>query len=221
MPRRRYIFDPPERFVAGTVGEPGEPDVLPAGPRGRSGRVRRAREGPGRGPRRAPRRPARRAGAARRRPGCPEGGALADTIPPARTRDPRDDPGPLDEPLDRGLPGRVADARLGRRCGARAGRGPCPGRGRRGRSTPTRTTTRTRTARTCCASASDRGGRAVVRRARRAGRGVGPAAVSAVRRAARPARPHLPAAQRPLRQLGRDDDERAGSRDDPRGAARR
>ena len=24
MPRRRYIFDPPERFVAGTVGEPGE-----------------------------------------------------------------------------------------------------------------------------------------------------------------------------------------------------
>ena len=23
MPRRRYIFDPPERFVAGTVGEPG------------------------------------------------------------------------------------------------------------------------------------------------------------------------------------------------------
>src|SRR5213593_4742802 len=24
MPRRRYIFDPPERFVAGTIGEPGE-----------------------------------------------------------------------------------------------------------------------------------------------------------------------------------------------------
>lgn len=24
MPRRRYVFDPPERFVAGTVGEPGE-----------------------------------------------------------------------------------------------------------------------------------------------------------------------------------------------------
>ena len=24
MPRHRYIFDPPERFVAGTVGEPGE-----------------------------------------------------------------------------------------------------------------------------------------------------------------------------------------------------
>jgi uncharacterized repeat protein (TIGR03847 family) len=23
MPRRRYIFDPPERFIAGTVGEPG------------------------------------------------------------------------------------------------------------------------------------------------------------------------------------------------------
>ena len=23
MPRRRYIFDPPDRFVAGTVGEPG------------------------------------------------------------------------------------------------------------------------------------------------------------------------------------------------------
>jgi uncharacterized repeat protein (TIGR03847 family) len=24
MPRRRYIFDPPDRFVAGTIGEPGE-----------------------------------------------------------------------------------------------------------------------------------------------------------------------------------------------------
>ena len=24
MPRRRFIFDPPERFVAGTVGEPGD-----------------------------------------------------------------------------------------------------------------------------------------------------------------------------------------------------
>ena len=24
MPRRRYVFDPPERFVAGTIGEPGE-----------------------------------------------------------------------------------------------------------------------------------------------------------------------------------------------------
>jgi uncharacterized repeat protein (TIGR03847 family) len=24
VPRRRYIFDPPERFVAGTVGQPGE-----------------------------------------------------------------------------------------------------------------------------------------------------------------------------------------------------
>src|SRR6476619_7469931 len=23
MPRRRYLFDPPDRFVAGTVGEPG------------------------------------------------------------------------------------------------------------------------------------------------------------------------------------------------------
>ena len=24
MPRRRFIFDPPERFVAGTIGEPGD-----------------------------------------------------------------------------------------------------------------------------------------------------------------------------------------------------
>jgi uncharacterized repeat protein (TIGR03847 family) len=24
MPRRRYIFDPPDRFVAGTIGEPGD-----------------------------------------------------------------------------------------------------------------------------------------------------------------------------------------------------
>ena len=24
MPRRRYLFDPPERFVAGTVGRPGD-----------------------------------------------------------------------------------------------------------------------------------------------------------------------------------------------------
>jgi len=24
MPRRRYLFDPPERFIAGTIGEPGD-----------------------------------------------------------------------------------------------------------------------------------------------------------------------------------------------------
>src|SRR6266508_980786 len=24
MPRRRYIFDPPDRFVAGAIGEPGD-----------------------------------------------------------------------------------------------------------------------------------------------------------------------------------------------------
>src|SRR5437762_9960238 len=24
MPRRRYVFDPPERFVAGTIGQPGD-----------------------------------------------------------------------------------------------------------------------------------------------------------------------------------------------------
>ena len=37
--RRRYLFDPPDRFVAGTVGEPGNRDVLPPGPRRRPDRL--------------------------------------------------------------------------------------------------------------------------------------------------------------------------------------
>ena len=33
MPRQVFVYDPPERFVAGTVGEPGAAHLLPAGPR--------------------------------------------------------------------------------------------------------------------------------------------------------------------------------------------
>ena len=88
MPRRRYIFDPPERFVAGTVGEPGERAFFLQARDGRSRRQRRAREGPGRGPRRAARRAPRRA---RRRGIAPE-----DPADRGRRRTTQ----PLDEPLN-------------------------------------------------------------------------------------------------------------------------
>ena len=48
MPRRRYLFDPPERFVAGTVGEPGDRTFFLQARDGAAGRQRRPREGPGR-----------------------------------------------------------------------------------------------------------------------------------------------------------------------------
>ena len=91
MPRRRYLFDPPERFVAGTVGEPGDRTFfLQArdGPRVVSVVLEKVQvsvlaERLWRAPRRA--RAARRAGGVRRR---------------ERRRAPSDDDGPLDEPLN-------------------------------------------------------------------------------------------------------------------------
>ena len=142
MPRRRYLFDPPERFVAGTVGRARQPDVLPPGPRRAAGRQHRPREGPGRGPCRSAGRPPRRAREAR------------GSRPPAADRRGRRRHGAPRRADQRGVPGRVADPRLGRRRRADPRRGACAGRGRRGRSTPTKMTTRTRTVPTCCASGS-------------------------------------------------------------------
>ena len=48
-----HRFDPPERFVPGTVGEPGSADLLPPGPRGRPGHVGSAGEATGADPGRA------------------------------------------------------------------------------------------------------------------------------------------------------------------------
>ena len=60
-------------------GRPGQPDLLPPGPRRDADRVRRPREGPGRGPRAAPGRPARGAGAARDRGRRGPAGPVGDT----------------------------------------------------------------------------------------------------------------------------------------------
>ncbi len=69
MTRQVYAFEPPERFVAGTVGVPGRAHVLPAGPRRRSAGQRGAGKGPGVAARREARGAARRgAPPLRRRP---------------------------------------------------------------------------------------------------------------------------------------------------------
>ena len=100
MPRRRYIFDPPERFIAGTIGDPGSRTFFLQAREGsrvvsvalekvqvvvlaeRLGDLLGELE---------------RRGVA---PGASEGGALADTIPAGESPAPLDDdPGPLDEPL--------------------------------------------------------------------------------------------------------------------------
>ena len=121
MPRRRYIFDPPERFVAGRSANraTGRSSSRPARA---AGRVGRAREGPGRGPRRAARRPPGRARA--------RGVEAAGRGPSPRSG--RGRRRPARRAARRGVPGRVADARLGRRSRAGPRRGARPGRGRRG-----------------------------------------------------------------------------------------
>ena len=90
MSRRRYLFDPPERFVAGTVGQPGDRTFFLQARDGAAGRQRRPREGPGRGPRRPARRAPVRARAARRTTAgeAADGGRVGE------------DTGPLDEPLN-------------------------------------------------------------------------------------------------------------------------
>ena len=100
MPRRRYIFDPPERFIAGTIGDPGNRTFfLQARDGGRVVSVAlekvqvvvlAERLGDLLGE-------LERRGVA---PGASEGGALADTIAAGESPVPLDDdPGPLDEPL--------------------------------------------------------------------------------------------------------------------------
>ena len=100
MPRRRYIFDPPDRFVAGTVGDPGNRTFfLQARDGGRVVSValekvqvvvlaERLGDLLGELDRR---------GVA---PAATERGALADTVSQAEASGPvDDDPAPLDEPL--------------------------------------------------------------------------------------------------------------------------
>jgi uncharacterized repeat protein (TIGR03847 family) len=100
MPRRRYIFDPPERFIAGTIGDPGNRTFFLQAREG--GRVVSValekvqvvvlaeRLGDLLGE-------LERRGVA---PGATEGGALADTVAEGEAAGlVDDDPGPLDEPL--------------------------------------------------------------------------------------------------------------------------
>jgi uncharacterized repeat protein (TIGR03847 family) len=100
MPRRRYIFDPPERFIAGTIGDPGNRTFfLQARDGGRVVSVAlekvqvvvlAERLGDLLGE-------LERRGVA---PGATEGGALADTVAEGEAAGlVDDDPGPLDEPL--------------------------------------------------------------------------------------------------------------------------
>ena len=100
MPRRRYIFDPPERFIAGTIGDPGNRTFfLQARDGGRvvsvalekvQVAVLAERLGDLLGE-------LERRGVA---PGAGEGRALADTDAEGEPAGlPDDDPGPLDEPL--------------------------------------------------------------------------------------------------------------------------
>jgi uncharacterized repeat protein (TIGR03847 family) len=100
MPRRRYIFDPPERFIAGTIGDPGNRTFfLQARDGGRVVSVAlekvqvvvlAERLGDLLGE-------LERRGVA---PGATEGGAVADTVAEGETAGLiDDDPAPLDEPL--------------------------------------------------------------------------------------------------------------------------
>ena len=185
MPDRCTEFDPPERFVAGTVGEPGRAHVLPAGPRraagGRASRWRSSRCGA----RRAHRRAARR-GDARGRPA------------PRRSRRSRrssiEDPEPLEQPIDE-------EFRVGTMTLALGPRDRAGGRSRARRSIEDeerrpragggpRATAGVLRVRLAGALA-----RAFVKRAQRGRRGR-PSAVPVLRRPARPRRPHLPPGQR-------------------------
>ena len=192
MPRRRYLFDPPERFVAGTVGEPGDRTFF-----------LQAREGPSRGLASSSRRSRSRSspsasassstsssGAASRRPRRSRRGRRSTT---AR---------PLDEPLNEafragsltlGWDGDAEQVLVEARAQSRGRRGDRPGRGRRrGRGRP----------RPAPRPDHRRRGRAIAsstRAARVVASGRPPCPLCGA--AARPAGPHLPAPQRPLRQL--------------------
>ena len=91
MPRQLFDYDPPERFVAGTVGEPGSPHLLPAGPIRVPVDQRGAREGPGLGTGRARQRAARRSGPPQR---WRRAGAGVGPDPRLRT------PPPLNTPIE-------------------------------------------------------------------------------------------------------------------------
>ena len=125
-----FAYDPPERFVAGTVGEPGQRTFFLQAREGVAADDGRPGEGPGRRARRAGRRAARRRAAAQRRRGA---------VPPW-PRPSSADQAPLETPIDEEFRvGTLAPGVGRRRQPARhrgAGdRGRARGRGRRGRRT--------------------------------------------------------------------------------------
>ncbi len=189
MPRRVYTFDGPDRFVAGTIGEPGRPDVLPPGPQGRRRRQRRPREDPGGRPRPAARRAARHPGRPRHRErpgrGRPGHGRRRSARRAAR----------------RGVPGRRDGPRLGRRATTAwsSRRPPSRRTASRRRTTPSEDPDGPDLVRIRIDGPT---ARAFVERATRVV-AAGPAALPALRRAARPAGPHLRSTER-LPELGVD-----------------
>jgi hypothetical protein len=86
LPRQIFSFDPPERFVVGTVGQPGERTFFLQAKDGAARRQRRAGEGAGAGARRAAGRAARR--------GPPQGDRRP-VVVPSELEDVR----PLDQPI--------------------------------------------------------------------------------------------------------------------------
>ena len=187
MPRRRFIFDPPERFVTGTIGEPGQRTFfLQARDGGRVVSVALEKV---------------QVAVLADRLGQLLGELDKRGIAPEEPLDPDvEDTSPLDEPLNEAFRagaltlGWDGDAELDPRRGARGvggRRAHRPGRGRRrGRGRPRPV-----------ARADDRGRGPELRRTRGPHRGLRASAVPPVRPAARSDGPSLPAPQRPLRQL--------------------
>ena len=208
MPRRRYRLRPARPLRRRHRRRARQPHVLPPGPRRRPGRVasssRRSRSRSS---------PSASASCSTSSSGAASRASTSDRR--------REDAGPLDEPLNEafradsltlGWDGDAERILVEARAQDEDGEADDPGRGRRrGRGRP-RPAPR----------AADRRRGAHVRRPGLAGHRRRPAALPAVRPAARPAGPHLPAAQRPLRQLAPGADRPdARPRDDPRGPARR
>ena len=130
MPPVVHRFDPPERFVAGTVGEPGQRTFFLQARTGRPGHQRRAGEAAGADPRRAHRRAPRRAARV--------GGVAA--LIPAMTPVDQVDTDPLEQPIVRRssgparsrCPGTPPTSGWSSRC-SRSSRSGRADRGRRGR----------------------------------------------------------------------------------------
>ena len=185
MPRQVFDYDPPERFVAGTVGEPGSRTFFlqaRSGTRVTSVALEKAQVV---GARRARRRTARRGAAAsaaarRRSPPWPR------STPRTTSRSTT----PIEEEFRVGAMSLAWDPDAGRvvvECFAEG----VVGRGRRGRRGRRRRARGRRPA-----GEHDRRRRARLHQARARSRGRRPAAVPVLQQPARPGGPHLPARQR-------------------------